>query len=75
MQLAETLSVPSSNHLIETSPGPNEVFFTLVYGLIQSMRLPISPQNPCGSSTERLYIAWYFVLSTQARLAHSAGTL
>ena len=39
------------------------------------MRLPISPQNPLGSSTERLYIARYFSLLMNARLDHSAGTL
>jgi hypothetical protein len=52
MQLAATLSVPSSNHLIETSPGPNEVFFTFEYGLIQSIRRPISLQKPWGSATD-----------------------
>jgi len=28
MQFAATFSVPSSNHLIETLPKSNEVFFT-----------------------------------------------
>ena len=45
----QTLRVPSSNHLIETLRGSNEVFFTLLKGLIQSMRLPCSPQNASGS--------------------------
>ena len=45
MQFSETLVVPSSNHLIETLCGSKEVFFTLVKGLIQSMRLPCSAQN------------------------------
>ena len=38
MQFIATLVTPSSYHLIETSPGPNDVFFTLVKGLIQSIR-------------------------------------
>ena len=58
MQLWATLVTPSSNHLIETRCGSNEVFLTLVNGLIQSMRLACSPQKPSGSFTERSYIAW-----------------
>ncbi len=45
MQFWETLVTPSSNHLIETLCGSNEVFFTLVKGLIQSMRRPCAAQN------------------------------
>jgi len=30
MQLTDTLSVPSSNHLMETSSGPKVVFLALV---------------------------------------------
>ena len=52
MQLAETLVVPSSYHLIETSPSLNVVFLTLVNGLIQSMRRPSVAQNVSGSAIE-----------------------
>ncbi len=54
--------MPSSNHLIETLPGPNEVFLTLRNGVIQVMRLACSAQKPFGSATERWYISWYFGL-------------
>src|SRR5882757_10796363 len=74
MQLAATLSTPSSNHLIEMLPGANEVFSTLVNGLIQSMRLACSAQNPLGSEIERAYISRYLGWSIKARLAHSADT-
>ena len=36
MQLADAFSVPSSNHLMSILPGANDVFFTTLYGLIQS---------------------------------------
>ncbi len=65
---------PSSNHLIETCFGSNDVFLTLVNGVNQSIRLPCSPQKPSGSFTERAYISWYFASSIQARSAHVAGT-
>ncbi len=74
MQFQATLRTPSSNHLIEILPGAKEAFSTLVKGLIQPMRLACSAQNPLGSLTERAYISWYLAESTQARLAHSAGT-
>ena len=59
MQFQATLRVPSSNHLIETLPGANDEFLTLVNGLIQSMRLACSAQKPLGSLIERAYISWY----------------
>src|SRR5580658_6559193 len=74
MQLQATLSTPSSNHLIEMSPGSYEVFSTLVKGLIQSMRLACSAQKASESEIDRAYISRYLVSSTQARFAHSAGT-
>ena len=66
--------MPSSNHLIETLPGPNEVFLTLRNGVIQAMRLACSAQKPFGSATERSYISWYFGSLMVARCVHSAGT-
>src|SRR6201992_261315 len=74
MQLAATLSTPSSNHLIEMLPGANEVFSTLLNGLIQSMRLACSAQKAEGSVTERAYISRYLAWSTKARLAQSDDT-
>src|SRR3984885_5670162 len=74
MQFQATLRTPSSNHLIEILPGANEVFSTLVKGLIQPIRLACSDQKPSESLTERAYISRYLASSTQARLAHSAGT-
>ena len=55
MQLALTLVVPSSNHLIETAPFWKEVFFTLVKGLIQSMRRPSVAQKASGLVIEVSY--------------------
>ena len=52
MQFIDTLVVPSSNHLIETLPGSNDVFFTFVNGLIQSIRRPCSAQNASGAETD-----------------------
>src|SRR6478672_12695411 len=66
MQLAETLRVPSSNHLIETSGWAKEQFLTREYGLIQSMRLPCSPQNVSGSLIEASYMARYIASSIKA---------
>ncbi len=73
MQLAATLSVPSSNHLIPTLPGAKEVFLTLVKGLIQSsLSRAASPQNPSGSVTERSYISRYCASVTSAFACTSA---
>ena len=66
--------VPSSNHLIETLPGANETFLTRLYGVIQWMRLPCSPQKASGSLMEASYMVRYLAASMWARLAHSAGT-
>src|SRR4051794_40057580 len=74
MQFIDTFVTPSSNHLIETSPGANDVFFTLVNGLIQSIRLPCAAQNVSGTKTDEAYMLVYFAASTCARRAHSAGT-
>src|SRR5215469_3204620 len=74
MQFQATLRTPSSNHLIETLPGANEVFSILVGAFIQSMRLACSAQKPFGSEIERAYMSLYLAWSIQARLAHSAGT-
>src|SRR3954466_9689648 len=74
MQFQATLRTPSSNHLIETLPGANEEFSTLVNGLIQPMRLASSAQNALGSFTERAYMSRYPASSTQARFAQSADT-
>src|SRR4051794_21083882 len=73
MQLYAAFSVPSSNHLIDTLPGPNEVFLTLRNGVIQVMRLACSPQKPFGSATECSYISRYFGSLMVARCFHSAG--
>ena len=61
------------------APGYNRLsqmamFFTLLYGLNHSSRLPCSPQKASGSSTDCLYMARYLSLSAKARLAHSCGT-
>src|ERR1700677_4945103 len=74
MQFQATLRTPSSNHLIEIFPGANEVFSTLVKGLIQSTRLACSAQKPLGSLIERAYISRYLASLAQARLAHCADT-
>src|SRR6478736_2806361 len=74
MQFTATFVVPSSNHLIETSPGPKDVFFTFVNGLIQSIRLPCVAQNVSGAETDDAYMLPYFVASACARRAQSAGT-
>ncbi len=58
MQFHATFSTPSSNHLMEISPGAKDVFSTLVKGLIQPMRCACSAQKPLGSLTERAYIVW-----------------
>src|SRR3982751_2102607 len=74
MQFQATLRTPSSNHLIETWPGANELFSTLVKGFIQSMRLACSAQNPLGSEIERAYISRYLASSMKARFDQSDGT-
>ena len=48
MQLCAALVVPSSNQRIETLSLPKSVFFTFVYGVNQSMRLPCSPPEALG---------------------------
>jgi hypothetical protein len=48
MQLAATLSVPSSNHLIETFPGSKDVFLMTVGRLTQLSRRLCSFQNESG---------------------------
>src|SRR6478736_6699593 len=75
MQLSETLVVPSPNHSIETLPGANDVRFTRVYGLIQSMRFPWSPQKPSGSRTDWAYISRYLASSAWACPGQFSGTL
>ena len=47
--------MPSSNHLIETSPA-KLVFLILVGGFIQAMRFASSAQNPSGSRAACSYI-------------------
>src|ERR1700739_1588847 len=74
IQLAATLSTPSSNHLMEILPGSNDQFPILWGAFIQSSRLACSAQKPLGSETERVYISLYLAWSTQARFDHSAGT-
>ena len=54
-QEAEAFSVPSSNHLIATSPV-KLVFLIFVGGLIQAMRFACSAQNPSGSRAACSYI-------------------
>jgi hypothetical protein len=49
------------------------VFFTLVKGLIQVMRLACSPQNLFGSAIDAAYISLYLASFAQARFAQSAG--
>src|SRR5882757_5402904 len=74
MQLYETLVSPSSNHLIQTSPGPRFVFLILLGVLNQCRRLASCAQKPFGSLIERAYISRYFAASTCARLAQSCAT-
>src|ERR1700747_2036062 len=74
MQLAATLSTPSSNHLIEMLPGANDQLSILCGVFIQSRRLACSAQNPVGSETERAYISLYLAWSTKARFAQSPDT-
>src|SRR6201992_4422001 len=74
MQLAATLAARSSNHLIEMLPGANEVFSTLLNGLIQSTRLACSAQKAEGSLTERAYISRYLAWSTKAGCDPAADT-
>jgi hypothetical protein len=74
MQLAATLSTPSSNHLMEILPGANDQLLILCGVFIQSKRLACSAQKPSGSEIERAYISLYLPWSTQARFDHSAGT-
>src|SRR5579862_6771281 len=73
-QLAQTFSVPSSNHLMNRLSGSHETFLTFVKGLIQSIRLASSRQKPSGSFSARLYISLYLRASMKARDCHSGGT-
>jgi hypothetical protein len=52
MQLAEALSVPSSNQRIDTFPGAKEALATFVKGVIQSTRRPWRAQKASGSASE-----------------------
>jgi len=55
-------------------PGAKDVFFTVVNGLIQSIRLPCSAQNASGVDADDAYMLPYLVASAWARRAQSAGT-
>jgi hypothetical protein len=52
--------------LIETSGLAKEQFLTREYGLIQSIRLPCSPQNVSGSLLHASYMARYIASSIKA---------
>src|SRR5271154_4730351 len=56
-----------------TSPE-YETSLILLYGLIQSMRLPCSAQNPSGSLYARSYIALYLASSAHADFASDGDT-
>src|SRR6185437_124119 len=66
-QLYETLSSPSSNHLIEILGYSKLVFLILVGNLNQSRRFACSAQNPSGSEIERAYISSYCALVVSVR--------
>ena len=72
-QDAEAFSVPSSNHLIETSPA-KLVFLIFVGAFIQAMRLASSAQNPSGSRAARSYWSRYCAAVTWACAAISGFT-
>src|SRR6185437_5733112 len=73
-QETEAFSVPSSNHLIDTSPL-KLVFLILVGGLIQATRRRASSlQNPSGSRAARSYSERYWASFTCALAANSART-
>ena len=72
-QLWQTLSSPSSYHLMPTSPS-NDTFLIRVGGFDQSSRSAISPQNASGSSVERRYISRYLAASQLAPRDHSSRT-
>ena len=55
-QEAEAFSVPSSNHLIDTSPL-KLVFLIFVGGFIQAMRRACCAQNPSGSRAACSYMS------------------
>src|SRR5580692_3037268 len=74
MQLTETFSVPSSNHLMNRLSGSHETFFTFVNGLIQSMRRACSRQKLSGSCSDCAYIVLYLAALMRVRLRHSSGT-
>src|ERR1700761_135827 len=75
MQLAATLSVPSSNQRTCRLSGSQETSLTLVNGVIQSRRAASLPQNPSGSVTDSVYRAPYSNADTYARLFQSSGTI
>src|SRR5918993_35207 len=72
-QLWQTLSSPSSYQRMLTSPS-NEVFLIRVGFLNQSSRSAISAQKPCGSCTERSYMARYLAPSQWLLFAQLAST-
>src|ERR1700744_60215 len=74
MQLAATLSVPSSTQRTCSLSGSQETSLTLVNGFIQSRRAASLPQNPSGSVTDSVYRAPYSDADTYARRCHSPGT-
>src|SRR6202041_339259 len=75
-QFAAAFNVPSSNHLIETSPV-KEVFLILVGAFIQVMRLHSSAQNASGVLAARAYISSYcdFVTSAATAISGLTGTI
>src|ERR1700748_3294718 len=74
MQLAATLSVPSSNQRTCRLSGSQETSLTLVNGFTQSRRAASLPQNPSGSVTDSVYRAPYSDADTYARRFQSSGT-
>src|ERR1700722_660838 len=72
-QLKAAFNVPSSNHLIDTSPV-KEVFLILVGAFIQVMRLHSFAQNASGVAAARAYISSYCALVTRAAAAISGLT-
>src|ERR1700722_13131708 len=72
-QLKAAFNVPSSNHLIDTSPV-KEVFLILVGVFIQVMRLHSFAQNASGVAAARAYISSYCALVTRAAATISGLT-
>src|ERR1700754_2685152 len=75
-QFTAAFNVPSSNHLIDTSPS-KDVFLIRVGAFIQVMRLHSSAQNASGAWAARAYISLYCDCVTRAAAAISAlmGTI